>query len=327
MQVICCGLTLTQMPPAHLKLYFCTQAADVENLLLLMEPAYLIIAEQQAEAVLSQVKNNGTEVIVVGEQVRYWTAHGASMVWDVKEWESTLQGLGKRSIQHEDQYSGHGKEHTTSNEDSSSPETMIIAVGSTNSGVGSTHTALLIGQYLAKYGKGNVAIWEAGANPCFEFLEYVQQGSYNGASYFDYGNVTLFKSGKNWNWMDIAMDRYAYVVLDLGDMQDQPEQVRLFLKSHLPVLVSSGSTWRMKDLIQFCREHTEARQERWRITLPLASKESRDEVAEILSGRPIFALPCHSEPLQASSETEQVLEGILSPILPKKTKKWLSHFF
>lgn len=327
MQVICCGLTLTDMPPAHLKLYFCTQAADVENMLLLMEPAYLIVSEQQAETVLNGTRDKAVDVIVVGEQVRYWTAHGAAMVWDTSNWEVTLQGLGKSNSQHNEQHTDSKIELTSSDENSGTNETIMIAVGSTNSGVGSTHTALLIGQYLAKYGKGNVAIWEAGENPCFEFLEYVQQGNYSGTSYFDYGNVTLFKGGNNWQWMDIAMDRYAYVILDLGCMQDESEKVGLFLKSHLPVLVSSGSAWRMKDLIQFCREHTEARQERWRITLPLASKESRNEVAEILAGRPIFALPCHSEPLQAQSETEQVLEGILSPILPKKTKKWLSHFF
>ncbi|WNS43869.1 hypothetical protein [Paenibacillus sp. MMS20-IR301] len=63
------------------------------------------------------------------------------------------------------------------------------------------------------------------------------------------------------------------------------------------------------------------------IALPLANEPNREMVAGCLSGRPVFAVPNHPDPFHSQANTDELLEGLLSPILQKQKKRGLGRFF
>ncbi|ASA20267.1 hypothetical protein [Paenibacillus donghaensis] len=205
-------------------------------------------------------------------------------------------------------------------------ERIVIAVGSVFEGAGSTHTALLIAHYLARYAKTKVAVWEGGSRPCFSFLEYIKEGNYSNHPRYDLGDIALYKAEVSEHWVGSLMNEYKYTVLDLGCLTSS-NQAGLFVQASLPVLIGSGSEWRVKELISFCREYSRVPQDYWRIALPLANDQNQEMVAGCLSGRPVFAVPNHPDPFQLQTNTDELLEGLLSPILQKQKKRGFSRFF
>jgi len=311
----------------HFKFHVCGTIEEVKESSLILIPEYVLIHEDQARSILPLAEEIPVKFVVISETnslsstaIRSWTALGASDVWMNENWQEKLlevhhllESKPQQIALAEVNFNRVG-------------ERVVIAVGSVFEGAGSTHTALLIAHYLARYAKTKVAVWEGGCRPCFSFLEYIKEGNYSNHPRYDLNDIALYKSEVSEHWVGSLMNDYRYTVLDLGSLHST-KQADLFVQASLPVLVGSGSEWRVKELISFCREHSRVPQEYWRIALPLANEPNREMLAGCLSGRPVFAVPNHPDPFLTQANTDELLEGLLSPILQKQKKRGFGRFF
>lgn len=311
----------------HFKFHVCVTFEEVKESALILMPEYVLIHEDEARSLLPLAEEIPVKFVVISEAsslsstaVRSWTALGASDVWLNGSWQEKLleahhliEAKPQQIALPEMNFSRTG-------------ERIVIAVGSVYEGAGSTHTALLIAHYLARYAKTKVALWEGGNHPCFSFLEYIKEGDFSDHPRYELNNVALYKAEVSEYWIGSLMSDYRYTVLDLGSLQGR-KQAELFVQASVPVLVGSGSEWRVKELISFCREHSRVPQEYWRVALPLANEPNREMVAGCLSGRPVFSVPNHPDPFHPQANTDELMEGLLSPILQKQKKRGFGRFF
>lgn len=335
MHVLTCGLEAQKLSLPNQLLHRCSSVEEVEKTLVILQPEYILVHEEKAPEIIELVSKklqSNVSIIVVclsdsPQIVRKWTSIGALMVWSLLNWEEQLKRIGSEDIIRDNKEVASeslGLPHMDF-----SPNdvmTIVIAVGGVYEGAGSTHTALLIANYLMRYYKTRVALWEAGTKPCFDFLHYVVSGKEIRKQRFELGDLTFFNAEIPLNMVESAAAEYQFLVMDLGCL-DHNENQKLFANARIPVLVGSGSEWRMRELIKYCGEQASKRQDRWRIVLPMASMEMRHEMGECLVGRPVFALPAHIDIKKAQETTDQVLEGILSPVLSNRPRKGLAKLF
>lgn len=319
MRVITCDLKTSKMILPNIELHTCDSVQEIPSLILLYKPDLVAVSDAVAEEVVNLASEIGMPLItVVMEQLtskamRDWIAMGAKEVLSFSEWEQLMTSVSD------------SKEAAAAVEmrfEQDLPRsTFVIGVGGVSDGLGTTHTSILIANYLSRTLKTQVAIWEAGLKPCFQFLDYTMNGEIGiNRPRFDMKNLTLFKAGVAYHQMKSAAADFRYVVLDLGCINTDKERAEKFFNSDMPILVGSGIDWRFREIIQFCQSQQKISQEHWRVTLPLASVESTDDMIEFLKGRPVFSIPLHIKPFEPQEETDECMEAVLSPLLPKKRK-------
>lgn len=300
----------------------------VENTLLISSPDLVFMHESVARDALSWFSLHAPEVpiIVVVTEVlnarvtRYWTALGASQVREIVNWELSLREHGTVSDaqrpQNEDEYRFPLTPYQHPG------DAIILAVAGVYGGVGVTHTALSLAHFLAS--KARVAVWEAGSNPCFDFLEYSLTGEMNRKARFDLERkLTLFKEAAPLDMVEFVTAEYQYLIYDIGSIETE-QQITLLSQAHVPILVASSAPWRQVELIQFCRHYAHLRQDRWRFVFPHNDTVS-SEMQEFLAGRAAFAIPTHPDPAHPDQHVIHALEAVLgmTKSKPQKKKSWL----
>ncbi|WP_138753527.1 hypothetical protein [Paenibacillus sinopodophylli] len=311
MHVLILGLEVKDIPPPAYRLHVCKDQHEVERLLLNMAVSLIVMPEALAPGMIERLNvfASETQIAVVvsehkQESARGWTSKGVAWVWPQKNWEQHLK-LTFDTPEPEPSYSGaeYHAEHTYDQ------PTLLIAVAGAFDGAGSTHLSFAIANYLAKQGSGKVALWEAGRNPCFEYLAFNRTGEMNTKPRFEMDKVTCFKGSADIDWVESYAEQFRYLIVDVGNLNTS-EHAHHFFRANIPVLVGSGSSWRQRELAQLCRKHIHKPQEKWRIVLPMASEDARDELAEALAGRQVIALPV-CDPYHLSDEAEEVIQRML----------------
>jgi Flp pilus assembly CpaE family ATPase len=284
-----------------------------------MEADMLIVDETKADEILDMMSTLQMDyklavTVIVEEkdvsELRNWIKKGAHSVWTEQELMESLMTMDQTDT-------GTITYSEPSVLEYRETQTIIIAVGGVYGGAGSTHTALLIADYLSRVQKQPVALWECTENPTFQILHYATHGKLLSMPKFKWGKVTLIANNAEISMLDAVSAKFKYVVLDLGNLENH-KHPDLFLKSDLPILVGSSSMWRIQENAKFCEQYSSYRQLNWRILLPLASKDNCDLAKVMLPGRFVSLIPFHPEVKEDQDDTDQVLEGVLSPILPKK---------
>lgn len=324
MHVILLGLNLKLGGPEY-QYHLCETCEEALETAEVVKPEKILVVEAMAAEWLQVAVLLPIDVVVIADQpstvIRHWTALGASDVWAASWPERLLESIPKVNT-----------EEKKVPAELPGPASMggaigglLIAVGSVYPGVGSTHTAFLIADYLSRGGK-KVAIWESDKHPCFSFFEYVMEGQQGSGVRYKYQSLTLFKASAAPAWIEAIRQEYDYVVLDLGYLESEGE-LELFARAQLPVLLGSASEWRVHELLTFCRSHAHLPQTHWRIALPLANEQAREFVGGCLRGRPVFALPYQPDPFKRQADSDEVLEGLLSPVTTKRSKKGIARLF
>lgn len=312
LHVLIYNLEVKEIPPPAYRLHVCNDQKEMEGMLLKMAVTLIVMPEEHAGLIerLSLFAPNIPIAIVVKEHshqhARHWTSQGIAWVWPESNWERHLN-LTLDAPLPETQLADSQEKVVSQTYDQ---PTILIAVAGAFDGAGSTHLSFALANYLAKQGDGKVAIWEAGRNPCFEFLAFNHNGVVNTKPRFEMDKVTYFKSTVDMDWVESYAEQFRYLIVDLGNINTS-EHTSLFFRATIPVLVGSGSSWRQRELVQLCRKHIHKPQEKWRVVLPMASEDARDEMAETLAGRQVMSLPT-CDPYQLSEEAEQVIERILN---------------
>ncbi len=194
--------------------------------------------------------------------------------------------------------------------------TVVIAVGGTSSGIGTTHTAISMAYYLVGQ-KNKVALVELGNKPVLERLSSTEQEQDH---FFRQSGIDFYPKNKKNHLVDVLQKNYNYVIIDLGvvDVNKTSASYSEMNRAHLPVLVCSSAIWRLKDIDLFLKQQTA----QWKFCFNLIDIENA-YFKEILNSikkndRKAFSLPYHDSFVGTDNT---FLERILEPVIPKKQTK------
>lgn len=287
----------------------------------------ILLGEQYAEAGLNELiplrdQMPDTQIMIIcnvanAKIIRSWTAQGADDVWLQSEWQTQLLEFGGgRDIQIEpSRVVLEGK------------ETKVIAVASVFSGGGSTYTALMLAKYLRKKHKARVAIWEGvpQGKEKLRTLNYIlnDRSAMSGEKfeklYSEVDGLCFFENTVDDQTLEVVQQEFDYLIYDLGELSCSANEL-LFFRAHVPLLIGSTAPYRWVETARALREFQHRRQDRVQIVVPFASKECISQQQELNPGRLIHSMPTHQDPLRLEEESSQVIETLLTTILPKPKK-------
>ncbi|WP_338709258.1 hypothetical protein [Paenibacillus amylolyticus] len=321
-------MDINELTYPNIKFIKSNSMEDLEKSLQLSRPDLILVREDDVYSVLKEASKYSIDLAVLvnalsSTLLRKYTADGVKHVWGYENW---IEEIGQEYdlVVPNDQKAEKEEDQRTFDFPT---RTTFIAVGGVYDGAGSTHTSLMLAQYLAYTTRKPVGVWEAGPNPRFGFYDFVLNGDRGTErSRFEVGNVTLFKGDVDYSQIKSVAQDFTYFIIDLGRIEGMADSIEIFANADLPVLIGSGSSWRTIEIVTFCRNNINLPQDRWRIVLPLATNDAREQMQSILRGRPVFNVPCYTEPFSVQDDEDETLQGILSPVLPQKRKRKLFGF-
>ncbi|MBV6717207.1 hypothetical protein [Paenibacillus chitinolyticus] len=203
---------------------------------------------------------------------------------------------------------------------------LVALIGAEHS-VGTTHTTLLLANYLTRKGY-SVAVIEASEKNDFAALEYAYEGRKGFTSserMFEMRGADYYKAGLR---VDLSeFKEYDYILLDLGDYQDT-EYFEEFKRAHVQIVVGHGSEWRQKRLYEFSRANERLDQSNYIYCVPFVDKIVLQDINEELSEGKVFSVPAHPDPYKAKKETDALFDTLMKDYLGQRrstTPTWLLY--
>ncbi|WP_145950130.1 ParA family protein [Paenibacillus sp. Y412MC10] len=194
--------------------------------------------------------------------------------------------------------------------------TAVIGMIGTGSGVGTTHSAVTLANYLSR--KGNkVALIECNESEDFKYIELAYEGvkdesrslltksfEIHGVNYIKFDSAEL-------DLIPLMQAEYNFIVLDLGSFDDT-RYFEEFLRADIQIVVASGGEWKQRHLKKFFNANIEyEHQGKWNVLLPLVDNQSRSDIESDLNREKIYRLPYHPDAFVRNEETDAVFENIL----------------
>jgi len=203
--------------------------------------------------------------------------------------------------------------------------TLSIAVTSVRPGAGATHTSLLVAGTLAAWfgGRNPVALVEANPSGDFARIEAAYEGTETVARHgkFVIGGIDFYKGCGTKQLPAILAGGYRVVVIDIGCCEAGSPWFDEFVRSHLPIVVGAGCEWRQPDIYRFAESHADCDQSNWLYAIPLAEKTTVGDVAKVLPGTRVVAVPSHPDPFRRQSDTDAVMEQWIGPAVGAAPRK------
>jgi len=200
--------------------------------------------------------------------------------------------------------------------------TVTLAVAGLAPGVGCTHTALMMGAFLAK--AGMTAVVEDAQHLALGSISGLATGKSKASRGFRWGAVDVFPLPKNrehegWLYDQTAADltEYDYVVRDLGLLQR--DTLRELYRAQLAVVVASASPWRIMD---FVRQHNALNEDFAKIAVvsPFGTEQDRKLFKETTGVLPLPIAWC-PDPGAIPAASEGVLKRLLGAFLPERKRQ------
>lgn len=191
--------------------------------------------------------------------------------------------------------------------------TAVIAVIGVKPGVGCTHTSVMIANYLANE---NYPVLLIEANDSHDFVEI--EAAYEGVENptilknptFTIDGVRYVKNVTDLKLYQYHPGNYAFIILDMGAYQNS-YCYEEFLRANISIVIGSGSEWKQKDVITFFEEQIHLDQSRWKLCVPLATKQTIEDIRKKLPKRKIHALPFQPDPYRRDKVVNSTLEDML----------------
>lgn len=199
--------------------------------------------------------------------------------------------------------------------------TLVTAVLGTTPAVGTTHSCITFGHFLARrYSK--VAIVEMGVDrAAFSRIQEIAEGSPPGSCRtFEINGIDFWRQTSRGDVISVLAGGYDAVVLDLGAFRDS-ERLEEFLRADIPIIIGSAAEWRQHDVLTIARMLERHDQPNRVYALPLASSRAVQQLRKSLGGSKVVAIPFHGDPFEMSLEIEQAMGIIFEGFLPHKMRK------
>lgn len=204
---------------------------------------------------------------------------------------------------------------------------VFIGVVGVEANTGSTHTSLLLANFLNNRGL-NVALIEANnSNHLFE-IEYVYEGGKGFTSTQNHFNIKGIDHYKGINQLNISdlIHQYDFIILDIG-WNDNTDYFEEFFRSHLKIVTAHGTEWKRKNLLSFLKTFEEHEQDNWILAIPFIDSRTLGDV-EKDTKLTTFSIPTQSDPYSNNKEIAMVFEDMLNKYLPtKKAEKPSTNVF
>jgi len=190
-----------------------------------------------------------------------------------------------------------------------SGRSKVIAIAGVQSGVGVTHSAILIANFLRRQ-RLKVAIVELNGSRHLERIEQAYEGlGFDGVSTEDFKikGVTYFKHCQKNQLIERYKLNYDVIILDMGQsLCDYGED---FQMADLPILIGQTAEWKREELTEFLIRWQLWIGLRTRWLLPFATEK---EVKEFSQGsdQKAYGLGYIHDPFLKSKTIDQVLEKL-----------------
>lgn len=211
---------------------------------------------------------------------------------------------------------GKPSEHGKRPDVSAKRRTTVIALLGVAAGLGTTHSSLAVSSWLARMG---ATAW-VGFSPessvherICSLLDYPAEsaGTDRLEAPLHWKGIDFWPRPAQGNIAGLLDNDYSYIVLDLGT-GGYEGALEEFTGSDIPLLLASGSPWRLEDTLHWLRRSRLTPREHWRICLPLASRSAAELLVSALGGRvKVCSLPLQQDPFQANGKLVYALEQLL----------------
>jgi eukaryotic-like serine/threonine-protein kinase len=199
---------------------------------------------------------------------------------------------------------------------------VIVAVTGVYSGAGTTHTALMIANYLA-YRNTKVAIVEANDSQDFARIESVYDGlkepEYRSGKFVIH-DIDYYKFDPRADLVSLLLEAYTYIVLDIGCYIEN-KWFEEFVRAHHQIVVASGSEWRQHELIKFHKSYPYTVQNRCIYAIPFAQEQTIKDIQRDITTSQVISIPCHSDPFAMNQAIADLLEPMLTMLSSEKPPK------
>lgn len=189
----------------------------------------------------------------------------------------------------------------------------VIAVSGIDKGTGTTHSAILIANYLATNGY-SVKLIECSGKDEFSYIEKSYDGKNadtNKLDQFEINDVTYVKAGDGLDMAYQLTSEHTHIVLDLG-WYDETPNIEEFHRASKQVLVAQGSEWKQYLIAKFIKENLAADQSRWIFLLPLISDQSVSDICKENDKITAYNIPFHPDPFESQPDTSKLLGYLFS---------------
>jgi len=199
--------------------------------------------------------------------------------------------------------------------------TLVAAILGASPGVGTTHTCIALGHFLAaRYGKVAVVEMSAKAN-AFSRIQEIAEGRGGGAGRaFELNGIDFWRQTSRGEVIRVLGGSYEAVVLDLGAYRDS-ERLEEFLRADLPIVIGSGAEWRQHDVVTIARMLSRHPQPHRIYALPLAGADAVQRMKRALGTERVVALPLQLDPFEMMEDSESIYASICQDFLPAAGRK------
>nr|WP_275444710.1 protein kinase [Paenibacillus sp. ACRRX] len=204
---------------------------------------------------------------------------------------------------------------------------IVIAVAGIASGVGSTHTSIMIAHMLAEK-KYSVCLVEASTASDYEKIECVYEGVDYGpmsTKRFKMRGVEYIKSCDIPSMAELLAAKPDYIIYDIGYYQ-RSDYYGEFLRAHIPIVVGAGSEWRQPHIMQFYQEQQNADYGRWILGVPFASKQVLQDIQKRVPKLRVKPIPYSPDPFHASEDVETRLMEFV-PLMTQESESLMKRWF
>lgn len=186
--------------------------------------------------------------------------------------------------------------------------TVVIAVASVKSHLGSTNTAISMATHLRNNGY-DVAVVEANHSMDFDRMHALIEGENLNISDMEYHfkDIPHFKYREGFD-IGRIFQLYKYVVLDMGELDYSPYKEEFF-RSHIKCVVASGDEWKFYWIEEFLLKNDI---EDPVFLLPSTNDEIAADVSKRLKDKHyVYPITNHSSPYIVPDESANVYNNII----------------
>lgn len=217
--------------------------------------------------------------------------------------------------------------------DKSQPSrTRVIAVLGVSGGVGTTHTAIMLGYSLCRHFKKVTLLELSDKSSAFSRLQSAVAGRgdsepQTAERQFNFKGVRYYRRPSRIEMLNLIAGEDGLLVLDLGSDRSK-EAFEEFLRADISLVVGSGAEWRFQDILSFCRISSAYPGSKWIYTIPAVSMEVIQYLRRKLGTSRLVPLPFEDDPFHPGEDTIQAMESLCRAILQKpKPVRWFSFKF
>lgn len=153
-------------------------------------------------------------------------------------------------------------------------KTRLIGIGGTGHGVGCTHFAIMMLNYLAGYQRRKAALLEWNRSGDFEKLEIVCTGKIRDGKRFSVLEADFYKAAGSAELAEALQGNYDDILIDFGVLEEQ--SLAEFLRCEKQFVIGSFSEWQEGAFREFVRKKGVGKRS-WSCLAFFGSEESRKE--------------------------------------------------